>query len=81
MSASALKLAAKQVLEIPLPVHQEPWEDAVTILHGRLPGSEPDWREFGRLMNAAWGIDDGALVEWWLARLPNVERIVVDPIH
>ncbi|HOT81220.1 MAG TPA: hypothetical protein PKY13_14590, partial [Microthrixaceae bacterium] len=82
MSASALKLAAKQVLEIPLPVNREPWDDAVTVLQtDRERGSEADWLEFGRLMNAAWGIDDDALVEWWLARLPNVERIVVDPIH
>lgn len=88
MSANALKLAAKQVLEIPLPVHREPWDEAVSTLRGSSASetdgervSEPDWREFGRLMNAAWGIDDDALVEWWLARLPNVERIVVDPIH
>lgn len=66
MSASGLKLAARQVLEIPLPSDREAWEEGVA--HLREPS---EWRQFGALMSRAWGLhgpeaDD--LVEWWLDR-------------
>lgn len=66
MSASGLKLAARQVLEIPLPGDRDMWDEGVAHL------LEPyEWRQFGALMNRAWGLhgpEADHLVEWWLDR-------------
>jgi hypothetical protein len=70
MSSTALKLAARQVAEIPLPAHDGPWDEAVDLLRADVP----DWPAVGRALNAAWGIEDDPLVDWWLNRFPRPGR-------
>lgn len=67
MSLNALKLAARDVLDAPLPHDAEAWAAATSML--RHP--EPDLAEFGRTIDAAYGVDDPVVVAWWLGRFPN----------
>ena len=82
MSPTALKLAARQLVQIPTPVDREAWDRAVRLIGAgaeRSAGGEDAdgargiawWRVVGRALNEAWAIDDDALVEWWLNRLPK----------
>ncbi|MFN8053485.1 MAG: N-6 DNA methylase [Acidimicrobiales bacterium] len=70
MSSGALKLAARQVVEIPVPTSRRHWDDAVAMLSTERPPSTSAWHEIGRTLNAAWGVEDDALVDWWASRLP-----------
>lgn len=70
MSAGALKLAASQVLDVPLPVDEPAWDAGVELIEGSSRTPET-WRAFGRLMNTAWGLEDDELVDWWLDRFPR----------
>ena len=86
LSSGALKLAANQVAQVPLPVDRAAWADGVALLTALLaagaPGGRDRWRAFGRTMNAAWRLDDEALLEWWLDRLgAKVDRSPDDSIH
>lgn len=71
LAVDALKLAAKQVLELPLPVDRDAWERAAALI-GRSPTESPieGWRtgsEVAAIMNQAYGADDSVLV-WWQRR-------------
>ena len=60
LAADAIKLSARQVLEIPLPVDELAWaEAAVALESGDLLGA-------GRHMEAAYGVD---AYDWWVGRL------------
>lgn len=83
MSSSALKLAARQVLEIPLPSGADEWDEGVALISslraGLLDETRRDrWREIGTVLNGAWGLSTGAesgrLVDWWIDRLPASVR-------
>jgi hypothetical protein len=64
LAADAIKLSARQVLEVPLPADRRRWAAAAVALRdGDLLGA-------GALMTTAYGADD-AVFEWWRGRLPG----------
>lgn len=77
LSATALKLAARQVAELPLPADRAAWADAADAVARAHRAGDPASRlacltEAARCMNAAFRVDDPeALLAWWLARLPE----------
>lgn len=71
MSVDALKLAAKQVGELPLPLSGELWDEAATLI-GQSDELAPAaaWdrsMEVARLMTSAYGADE-QVFDWWLSR-------------
>ncbi|MEZ5252740.1 MAG: N-6 DNA methylase [Microthrixaceae bacterium] len=75
MSQDSMRLSARQVLQIPLPVDHDLWRHAARAsLDPPADGDATGWRELGRLLNHSWRIDDDDLVDWWLARLPQMSR-------
>lgn len=65
-SRGALRLSAADVAELPFPDDLGALKAAVD--QRRRAAS---WREVGRLVDRAYGIDDVELLEWWLGRLPK----------
>ncbi len=84
LSSDAVKLSARQVLEIPLPTDRTAWDTAADVLeHAVTPageaGDEAAWRsalvEFGGVMTRAYvDGDPDQYVSWWAARLPSWQR-------
>jgi hypothetical protein len=76
MARHALKLSARQVLEVPLPVDLDAWEEGARLLQGG-PTAGDDGRAArllaaGRALTAAHALPAGQhdqVVEWWAARL------------
>ena len=77
LSGDAIKLSARQILEIPLPPDADAWSEgaaAARLTHeaGRAGDAEA-WRggleRLGRAMSAAYGAAD-EVTAWWSARLP-----------
>ena len=75
LSADALRISAKQLLEAPLPVDAGAWDDGVE--HLRLAAAATDgesWHEslgrFGVAMARAYAAPDEVLA-WWVDRLPR----------
>lgn len=79
LSLDALKLAARDVAQTPLPVDRKSWERgaqlARAINDSPGDGSGPErarlLRSFGEVMADAYEIDRVIVVDWWLARLPK----------
>lgn len=69
LSVKATKLAAKDVLTLPLPRHADAWSQAAALV-GRGPDA---LHEIGRLMTSAYDADPG-LFDWWADRLPARSR-------
>jgi hypothetical protein len=74
LSDDALKVSARQLLDLPLPGARRPWVAAATVLRRASEAAdEPAWREgleeFGSLMGEAYGVGDEVLA-WWRDRLP-----------
>jgi hypothetical protein len=68
LTADAVKLSAKQILDVPLPSDREVWEGVAR----RLAAHDIEAPEFARLMTRAYGLpDDHPVVGWWLARVPS----------
>lgn len=76
MAVDALKLAARQVAELPLPDDRGAWEEAAAIVAAAPADNEPGsdasdaWIrscEVAKIMNRAYGADDG-VYRWWLER-------------
>jgi hypothetical protein len=74
LARDALKLAARDVLALPLPVDEAAWAEAADDLEGAVErasaaGVAPDLDGFGHRMCAAYqvGLD---VHDWWLQRLP-----------
>lgn len=77
LSGDAVKLSAKQVLDVPLPARPDAWDEGVARL--RAAGAAADegdavgWRDslegFAEAMGRAYCVD-GAVADWWLDRLP-----------
>lgn len=75
LSRDAIKVAARQVLEIPLPADAEAWEDGAELLRRSVPVTQRDeWNaamgEYGAAMCTAYGVGPEVL-GWWLERLPS----------
>lgn len=77
LSASAVKLSAKQLKRVPLPISAEPWLHAADLFKSAT--RETDTRAkrklliaLGQAMCTAYGMPDGSeLVRWWADRLPR----------
>ncbi|MGH1492953.1 MAG: N-6 DNA methylase [Acidimicrobiales bacterium] len=71
LAVDALKLAARQVLELPLPIDTDLWQSAAAMIDETEPASVAEgWSlacEVAALMNRAYGADD-AVLHWWLGR-------------
>ncbi len=74
LTADAIKLSARQVLEVPLPADEDRWRRAADLLAESDPGSgpAPDPADFGAEMGAAYGLaPDHPVLGWWLGRLTS----------
>ncbi len=75
LAVDALKLAARQVLQLPLPEDRRAWDRASALVadHEGSVGTDPieaGWAlavEVAAIMNRAYGADD-AVWQWWLER-------------
>ena len=77
LSAGSLKPTGALVGALPIPTDTRRWDDAATLARALAENDAGDtedararWREFGAVADAAYGIDDPDLRDWWLERLP-----------
>ena len=79
MSADVLKLGARDLLDLPLPLHKEPWDLAAEEFQS-LQNSESNEsrreiaKRIGQLMCDAYGVSNPDVLNWWLDRLPRSMR-------
>ncbi|MDQ6695855.1 MAG: N-6 DNA methylase [Actinomycetota bacterium] len=74
LGADAIKLAATQLLEVPLPADTAAWSEGAEHLR-RSTGGLGDALAFAATMNRAYGLEaHDDLAPWWLARLPARTR-------
>ena len=73
LSSDALKLAARQVGQVPLPQDRSAWNAAADVLRGwaKTPGDPRSWESFAVPATASWGDVDERITHWWLERLPS----------
>lgn len=76
MSADVLKLSGRNILDLPLPVNNEAWDEGAARFRDlqHVIGSEVRrscLHALGVVMCRAYGVEDEKIVSWWLARLPN----------
>jgi N-6 DNA Methylase len=76
LATGAVKLAARQVLDLPIPEPGRDWDAAARLVAGLPAIDDPDEHEAvllaaGERMIAAYGLDEQGdeLLEWWAARL------------
>jgi hypothetical protein len=75
LALDAIKLSARQVLELPAPVDAECWQRGAVVARavaGAKGDRRPLWRELAETMCAAYRQPIEPLTSWWLARLPKV---------
>lgn len=68
----SIKLAARDVGDVPCPVHEPCWRAAAQLLEevgGEQPASEELLVEVATLMCRAYGVEPASLLPWWSARL------------
>jgi hypothetical protein len=75
MSVDVLKLSVRDVLELPTPYHVDAWARGAAVFKRLQECLDPQVRrgllsDFASEMNAAFGVQDSALTDWWLNRLP-----------
>jgi hypothetical protein len=78
LARDAIKLAAKQVLDIPLPRGQDEWDQgaaaAARAHHAAATGDAEAWRaalvDLGEAMTRAYAAP-AAVFDWWTERLPS----------
>lgn len=72
LSAQSIKLAARQVLELPLPVDDVAWTEGAALAaqaHGASGAERAQLLDrLGVVMDRAYGVDDPAVRNWWGAR-------------
>jgi predicted RNA methylase len=83
LSVDALKLAARQVAELPLPSDQDRWDQAAELITVELDGETPEPTGLARgwalslrvaeLMNEAYGAEP-FVYDWWLQRAGGPAR-------
>ena len=73
LQPGSVKLSARQIAALPLPVDRDRWSEAAVIArqaqHAHGVGRPELLRDVGRLMMAAYGIDDARVLAWWWHRL------------
>ncbi len=80
LGKGTFRLRASQLADAPLPTDASAWTEGALLtrqLHsdGGPPPSHNGLRELGRVMNRAYGLRDAdALLDWWLARVPDRGR-------
>jgi methylase of polypeptide subunit release factors len=71
----AVKLSARQVVELPLPADASAWATGAALAeeaHGLAGGRRRTvLASLGEVMTRAYGVDDPAVLAWWRARLPE----------
>lgn len=86
-SRGAIKLSAKQILDLPLPEGPSPaWDQAAQFYREAHGISDPVsrhelLRHCGELMTTAYEVDDPTLVAWWTDRLPPRTDLTVEPAN
>jgi hypothetical protein len=66
LSPAAVRLSAGDLAAVPLPADRARWRQAAGLLAAGAP-----WSDVAAAASAAYGLDDGDLVEWWASRLPR----------
>lgn len=74
LSADAIKLSARQVAALPLPVDDERWDAGAAAAREAMHAGDGDgWRhalqETGERMCAAYGVDTDEVMPWWTERV------------
>jgi hypothetical protein len=71
MATDTVRLSARQLLALPLPLDRARWQAAATELERAAPAWPEGAAAFGAEMNAAYGLaPDHPSLAWWLDRLP-----------
>ncbi|MBI2704912.1 MAG: N-6 DNA methylase [Actinobacteria bacterium] len=76
LSADAIKLAARDVLSLPTPTHDELWDQGAALARevSRADSEEASrgaLQALGRVMCDAYTVDGDDVLAWWLRRLPR----------
>lgn len=62
LSIGSVKVSARQLARLPLPVHERPWTDGAELLRaGRVA-------EAAAVMTSAYGIEVAEVLDWWRGR-------------
>lgn len=69
LSNDACKPTAGLLAAMPLPVDRPAWLDAADLARAIVDGAEV-WEAFAVAADAAYGVTDPAVTNWWLGRLP-----------
>jgi hypothetical protein len=70
LTMRAIKLSAAQVAGLPLPVDRSAWDEgADTVRRAQTERRSDLLVPTGRAMCRAYGVDDGAVLDWWVERL------------
>jgi hypothetical protein len=75
LAADAIKLAAREVLDLPLPIDEAAWARAAELARQVDGASEGDEAraallQLGAEMCTAYGVDPEPVLGWWSSRLP-----------
>ncbi|HEV8299138.1 MAG TPA: N-6 DNA methylase [Acidimicrobiales bacterium] len=75
LSTNAVKLAARQVLDLPLPSTGTAWDQGAAIARTVAGDTNTHLRharlaELGAVMCEAYGVDPDPVLAWWLGRVP-----------
>lgn len=76
MSVDVLKLSAKDVLSLPVPVDSDAWARGARMFE-QLQACESSversdmFSEFASIMNSAYEVQNPMIADWWLGRLPR----------
>lgn len=73
LGTNAIKLAARQVLDLPLPVDETAWVAGAALARAAQQTADPAVRaglldRLGATMNTAYGCDEPAVLRWWTER-------------
>ncbi|QYJ05300.1 SAM-dependent methyltransferase [Nocardioides panacisoli] len=83
LTPGSVKVSARQLAALPLPVDRAPWDEAAAVLRESREGVVPDEKHpepassralrqglsrVASLMCAAYAVTDPAVLDWWLAR-------------